>query len=747
MENAITITGVIKKLVYNDIQTGYTVFTVFYDNKYIAFAGTTANLPDEVRDIKIKVTGKFKYNKKYGTQFEFSEYQLMIETAETALIGYLSSHVFKGIGDNIAKKIYETFGKETLDIVDNKPEELIKVKGIGKKKLEVLINGIKVSQDYKSILMFFKPYQFSDYQIKVIYEKFGINAINIAKVNPYKFTEIKGIGFKKADIMAAKLGIPKNDENRILFGTLYAIIEFCYNLGHTYITESEINKEISEIMPELAESEKHITYFINKLLDDNKIIIEDKNNNIISAHIASISGYKIYPKTLYEAEMSVTKELYRIYNSQTAKINTGIINSGDIMLTEQQESAVIKAVSNNFSVISGGPGTGKSTIIKKIYEIFKNNNLSVALTSLSGKATARLSGIINGFQLNDKISTIHRLLGTAHGSKGEFYNFLYNENKKLPYDAIIIDEISMVDINMFLSLLKAIKNGAFVILVGDANQLPSIGPGNILKDIINTNIFPVTFLTKIFRQAEGGFINLNAYNLLNNQKFITGNNNTSGGFLIKYKKEYDIKEKGKDFLYDDFKNMIESIRNKRKQGFDDIQILTPMRKGTLGYNNLNTLLQSVFNEGDKDSFIANGITYKIDDRIIQIRNNYNDEVFNGDGGFITKINHNNKTVTVIIDGKEVIYSFLEAQANISLAYALSIHKSQGSEFDNVIIIFHQSQFTMLKKSILYTAITRAKKNVVLFGTYKAFWIAQKAVDETRNSALTYKIKQAFLPPA
>jgi exodeoxyribonuclease V alpha subunit len=445
--------------------------------------------------------------------------------------------------------------------------------------------------------------------------------------------------------------------------------------------------------------------------------------------------------------MSVTKELYRIYNSQTAKINTGIINSGDIMLTEQQESAVIKAVSNNFSVISGGPGTGKSTIIKKIYEIFKNNNLSVALTSLSGKATARLSGIINGFQLNDKISTIHRLLGTAHGSKGEFYNFLYNENKKLPYDAIIIDEISMVDINMFLSLLKAIKNGAFVILVGDANQLPSIGPGNILKDIINTNIFPVTFLTKIFRQAEGGFINLNAYNLLNNQKFITGNNNTSGGFLIKYKKEYDIKEKGKDFLYDDFKNMIESIRNKRKQGFDDIQILTPMRKGTLGYNNLNTLLQSVFNEGDKDSFVANGITYKIDDRIIQIRNNYNDEVFNGDGGFITKINHNNKTVTVIIDGKEVIYSFLEAQANISLAYALSIHKSQGSEFDNVIIIFHQSQFTMLKKSILYTAITRAKKNVVLFGTYKAFWIAQKAVDETRNSALTYKIKQAFLPPA
>ncbi|MHB8232104.1 MAG: SF1B family DNA helicase RecD2 [bacterium] len=797
----ITINGIIKKVIFQNTENGFTILSLFSNGKFITASGTFFDKP--LSDSKIKLKGEFTHHKKYGYQFNFSRYEVALSNTKTAIIDYLSSNVFKGIGKVIAGQIYEKFREKTLDIIDNEPEKLKDVDGIGPVKLATVLKGLNESYGLRKAIMFFKPYQFSDYQIKAIYNQFKDKSAAVAKENPYLFTEIKGIGFKKADIMAEKLGIKKDDPNRIKEAVKYIISQICENSGNCYVYYKNIRDGIKEIIENLSETD--LKNYIDNLIKEKKLL---PDLTALEEDDIILNRVKIYLPVYYYSELGAAKELKRIAKPAEAAAKNKDKDAEDtdkflepgknkISLTEEQKIAVLNALNYKISIISGGPGTGKSTVIKTIAGLYKEKK--IALTSLSGKAAQRLSDIVKpeyGEHAESKadISTIHRLLKAQYDRQTNESFFTYNENNRLPHDLIVIDEMSMVDIIIFYKLLKAVKDSAVLVLVGDVNQIPSVSPGDVLRDLIysgetdihctqNHSLFPVIFLTKVFRQNEGGLINLNAHNLLNNKRFITGG--TEKGikeFIIKYKKEYDIANTGKNELLKDFIDFVKRISNKRtdkKTGntytnntintlvFDDIQVLTPMRKGDLGYNNLNKVLQDIFNpvphacanpDGDGETmqnvFICNGTQFRKYDKVIQKKNNYDLDVFNGDTGYITDIDHAGKTLSVDFTGsfgeitaggrKMVVYDFLDVYENIMPAYALSIHKAQGSEFNNVIVLFHQSHYMMLKKNLLYTAITRGKKNVVIFGTFKAFGIALNSKEETRNSGLKDRLREAFL---
>ncbi len=830
-EAVTTINGIIKRVVFQNIESGFTILNIFSNGKFITASGAFFDKP--VIDSKIKLKGEFTHHKKYGYQFNFTQYEISLSNTKTAIIEYLSSNIFKGIGRVIAGEIYEKFKEKTLDIIDNEPEKLKDVSGIGAVKLGTILEGLKESYGLRNAVMFFKPYQFSNYQIKTIYNQFKDKSITIAKENPYLFTEIKGIGFKKADIMAEKLGIKRDDPNRAKEAVRYIINQICESSGNCYVYYKDIKDGMKEIIDDLEEF--NLKNYLNDLIKEKKILLDFKETPGLQCFTGNdaldltavkddnrINYIRIYLPVYYYCELGAAKELKRITGNNVyfagnenkilsvEDLDRNLLQEGGqgenkILLTEEQKVAVLNALKHKISIISGGPGTGKSTVIRTIVNLYKGKK--TALTSLSGKAAQRLSDIVNsGYKeyagsVAD-ISTIHRLLKAQYDRQTNESFFTYNKNNKLPHDLIVIDEMSMVDAVIFYNLLKAVKDGVILVLVGDVNQIPSVSPGDVLRDLIYPDadaphkinaFFPVTFLTKVFRQNEGGLINLNAHNLLNNKRFITSKNNsgksgsTAGtsdsSFIIKYRKEYDAASEGKNELLKDFIEFAKRVSGKRinnKTGnlenagtavptriFDDIQILTPMRKGDLGYFNLNNILQNIFNPMPvpapaEDVFICNGVQFRLYDKVIQKRNNYDLDVFNGDTGYIINIDYTAKSLTVDFSNygnfgdfakdkniaeseakKEVKYDFLDVYDNISLAYALSIHKAQGSEFNNVIILFHQAHYLMLKKNLLYTAITRGKKNVVIFGTFKAFNIAVRSKEEIRNSGLGDRLLDEF----
>ncbi|MDA8401401.1 MAG: AAA family ATPase, partial [Deltaproteobacteria bacterium] len=542
-EKVITINGIIKKAVFQNAENGFTILNVYSNGKFITASGTFFDKP--ISDSKVKLKGKFIHHKKYGYQFNFTQYEVSLANTKTAIIDYLSSSIFKGIGKVIAGQIYEKFKEKTLDIIDNEPEKLKEVGGIGRIKLAKVLEGLKETYGLRKAIMFFKPYQFSDYQIKSVYNQFKDKAIAIAQENPYLFTEIKGIGFKKADIMAEKLGIKKDDPNRIKEAIKYIISNYCENSGNCFVYYKDVKNGIKDIIEDTSLiTEADLKKYISDLIRNRQLIADfdgvspEKNIDLTLIEDGNeLNSFKIYPPVYYFSEIGISKELKRIAgygytgreDGREAKLKEKIMNDKDsISLTEEQKLAVFNALNRKISIISGGPGTGKSTVIKTIVSLYDGNK--IALTSLSGKAAQRLSDIINtnsntnSNNSNIDISTIHRLLKAQFDRQTNESFFTFNENNKLPHDLIVIDEMSMVDIIIFYKLLKAVKDGASLVLVGDANQIPSVSPGDVLRDLIYSYsgisdtyetgaFFPIVFLTKVFRQNEGGLINLNAHNL------------------------------------------------------------------------------------------------------------------------------------------------------------------------------------------------------------------------------------------
>lgn len=722
-------------VVYKNDDNGYTVFKAEENSREITVVGTVPYI-NEGQFLSIK--GEWVLNPKFGRQLKISECEEVVPDTTKDIERYLSSGLIYGIGPITAKKIVAKFREKTLEILDNDIEELKKVEGIGEKKLKLIMESYVGQRELKNVIMFYQSHGLSTSQCMKIYKKYGSSAIQVGRINPYMLCdEISGIGFKTSDKMAASLGIEKDSEFRISSGIRYVINDYCAN-GNTFMPKDELINETSSMLgvpKDIVEK---------NLYDDtasNKIQLEEINGNEC-----------VFALPYYYCELGVTKRILTLainnYNNLNIDVDYEVKmfeEKNKISFAPSQKEAITGAATNGIEIITGGPGTGKTTIIKCIIDIFEKCGMKVLLGAPTGRAAKRMSE-----STGKEARTIHRLLDATVNDEEEAV-FDQDESAPLDCDAVIIDEASMIDIMLMNSLLKAIKVGTRLIIVGDVDQLPSVGPGNVLADLINSDFTKVVRLKEIFRQGKESMIVVNAHRI------------NEGEMPL-------LNEKGKDFFFlnrnnpDDMLNTIIDLINTRLPKYNkswnkmkDIQILTPTRKGMLGVNGLNEKLQSVLNPPRKNvnERKIKDTVFRVGDKVMQTKNNYTIKwdriagygeeqgtgVFNGDMGVIQEINEENKSITVIFDEeRRVLYDNICAE-ELELAYAITIHKSQGSEFPVVIMPSFMGSPFLMTRNLLYTGITRAKMLVVLVGTTGALkYMVDNVRGSDRHSALEWRIK-------
>lgn len=727
--------GVIEEVRFRNESNGYTVAKLNTSDGPITIVGNThfINLEETV-----KVEGEWIYHPTYGEQLSFTTLEVVVPSTLKGIENYLSSGLIPHIGPKTAKRIVEKFGMDSLEIIQYNPERLKEISGIGDKKLEGIVEAYKEQREVRDIMVFLQQYGITvNYGIK-IYKKYGKDTINIIMENPYKLSEdIYGIGFKTADKIAEKMGINKESLYRIEAGLKYVIMEWAGN-GHSYVPKEELILNTKEL---LETEESLVEEGIRNLgLKGSIHIIRDGEDTLIyytPFHIAENNVSKklveLSQVKLEELSVDVEKEIKRIEEEET------------ILFAKKQILAIKESLENGLVVITGGPGTGKTTTINAIIKISEDLGLSVILAAPTGRAAKRMTETTG-----KEAKTIHRLLEYSFMEE-ESMAFGKDEDNAIEGDLIIIDESSMIDILLMNSLLKAINPGTRVVLVGDIDQLPSVGAGNVLKDIIESGVVKVVRLDEIFRQSEESMIIVNAHKINKGENPI-------------------LNQKDKDFYFltrNTTKDILDTVvelcadRLPKFYGVDsvkDIQVLTPMKKGDVGINSLNKYLQSTLNpENDQKSEkdIA-GELFRVGDKVMQIKNNYTTEwkimkngieidtgegVFNGDFGFIIDIDEEDRTMKVLFDDeKEVEYEFNQLD-ELKLAYATTVHKSQGSEFPVVIMPITWGPPMLLTRNLLYTAITRAKKLVVLVGEEKYLSVMIKNNRITkRYSALDRKMR-------
>ncbi|MBW1972408.1 MAG: ATP-dependent RecD-like DNA helicase [Deltaproteobacteria bacterium] len=699
MDQLKSLEGTLERIVYSNDETNFTVarFKPKKRKELITIVGKFPPInPGEDAILK----GKWIYDKKYGEQFLVETLLPVTPSTLTGIEKYLGSGLIKGIGPVMAKRLVEKFGLKTLDIIENKPEMLSKVEGIGPQRIEMIKKAWEAQKEIKEIMIFLQSYMISAKLAVKIYKRFKNESINIIKKNPYILAdEIHGVGFLTADKIAKELGISKEESIRIKSGITYILTKEIEN-GHLFLPKEELIKKASDL---LEVSPEKIKEGISELIEEGRII----NDNLYNVYTEPI-----YLKPLYIFEKEVAIKIRdiankgnRLFNLDHEDVIKWAENEVNIKLAYQQKEAIKKSLTEKLMVITGGPGTGKTTIIKAILKIAIAQGLKVELAAPTGRAAKKLSETTG-----KEAKTIHRLLEFSPKER----KFLRDEEHPLNTDIIILDESSMIDIILFYHFLKAVPKKASLILVGDVDQLPSVGPGAVLKDIINSKKVQVVRLTEIFRQAKDSLITINAHRI------------NQGDFPI-------IKgEKGSDFFFiqkqepEEALDTIKSLVKERIPKYlslspiDDIQVITPMHKGFLGTINLNKEMQMLLNPNGKE--IARG--FKIGDRVMQIINNYDLEVFNGDIGKISDWDPEEQIITVRFEDKTVPYELTDLD-ELTLAYAISVHKSQGSEYPVVIMPILTQHYLMLKRNLLYTGITRAKRLMILVGTKKAVAIAVK----------------------
>ena len=728
------IEGLVEAIIFRSDDTGYVVSKVTANKELITIVGVMPLLK-EGQQIKFK--GEWINHKQFGRQFKIEEYHELLPSSAKEIEKYLSTGIIHGIGPVTAKKIVNKFGDKTLEILDNDIERLKEVDGIGEKKFNIIYDSYLESKDLKDIIMFFQKHGVTINQCLKIYKKFGPDSIDIVSKNPYILNdEISGIGFLTADRIARSLGIEIVSPFRIQSGIRYVLNNFS-GLGNTYMPQKMLIDECKKVL--MIEEELVVENIYNSVLEG-KLKVEKINE--IDA---------VYALPYYYCELGVTNKIITLSIENFQTINTDILfeiesfeRKYNIKFAQAQKEAIIGAFNNGIEIITGGPGTGKTTIIKCIIEIYENSGMKVLLAAPTGRAAKRMSE-----STGREAKTIHRLLEMGV-SDDENSFFGKGEGEPLEGDVIIIDEASMIDIMLMNSLLKAIKLGTRVIIVGDVDQLPSVGPGNVLRDLINSNFINVVRLNEIFRQGKESMIIVNAHKINNGE--LPYLNKKDGDFF------FDSRENMDDIL----KTIIDLI-NRRLPNFNskwnkvkDIQILSPTRKGLLGVENLNNELQQILNpqaEHKKEKKVKE-VIFREGDKVMQIKNNYSlkwtringvgDEegvgVFNGDMGFIESINEDKGTLAVVFDDeRRVVYEFAFLD-ELELAYAITVHKSQGSEFKVVITpVFIGSAFLM-NRNILYTGITRAKELVVVVGSQKALkYMVTNTNNVERYSSLKERI--------
>ncbi|MEB3011666.1 ATP-dependent RecD-like DNA helicase [Parvimonas sp. D2] len=701
------LTGEVIKVRYVNEENGYSVFDLNTSDGEIKIVGIfdSVNVGES-----LEVEGEFTYDNKYGEQLNVTSYQKKLPSSITEIQKYLASGIISTIGTKNAIYIVEQFGKESLNIVFDETDRLIEVRGIGKKSIEKIKKSVEELKFSKNILFHLSGLGISLSLSKKIYNIFRENTLEVINENPYKLIKnVKGIGFLKADEIALKNNLDKNSPYRIESAIIYVLNQKAINFGHVYYPKRKLTDEVSKLIG--VETELIEPVYMNLLLSS-EVVIDN-----------SFEESNVYLDYLYISESYIASKLAKMALNEDFKILFDIdkeiktaIKSLSIKLSDIQINAISSCFKENISIITGGPGTGKTTIINTISKIYLDNGYNISLCAPTGRAAKRIeetTGI--------EAKTIHRMLGYIPSSYDDIGHFEYNEDNPLDTDVIIIDEMSMVDVVLFEKLLRGIKDNTRLIIVGDVDQLPSVGSGNVLRDLINSEKIKYTKLVDIFRQSESSNIIVNAHKINNGQEPILNEKN-SDFFFLKTETPAITRNVVVDLI---------SKRLPNAYGYDfskDIQILTQSRKGICGVFELNRLLQDILNPKTEttDELLVGNKLFRVNDKVMQTKNNYNlsffdsdgEEnfgVYNGDMGHIIFIDKSSKKLTVEMDDNRVIDYTLEDLDNLELAYAITIHKSQGSEFKSVIIPMFDGYRLLQTRNLLYTAITRAKENIVLVG--------------------------------
>ena len=702
--------GTIEDIVFRNDENGYTVAKLEKDGSLVTVVG---KFIDVKVGAMVTLEGKFERSK-FGVQYAFTSYELTQPKTIAGMEKYLGSGLIRGVGPITAKRIVETFGTDTLEILEYTPEKLSMIKGISEKKALEIGMSYREHKEVQNTIMFLQSYNISTNMSLKIYNVYHEKTADIVKSNPYKLIEdIDGIGFTTADRIAKNIGIPSDSAFRVRAGLIHVLKMSCEKNGNTYLPKNMLFSEASKALD--LNYEEHTELFNNTFdtLCLDKTCVTLWNDNV---EIVMLSRYYYYENSIAQ-KLTWLKNVSKHNETDVDEDIKNFQERNKIELHEEQIKAIKGAVNNGVYVITGGPGTGKTTIIKCILEIFENMKLRVALVAPTGRASKRMSD-----STGREAKTIHRLLEVNVIKTDESY-FMHNESNPLKVDAVICDEVSMVDCALMCNLLKALPRDCKLILVGDKDQLPSVGAGNVLADILASGTIPYCMLTKIFRQGEKSLIITNAH-LINDGKMPLIDN-TSQDFFFESKGDPES-----------IKNTIVNLVTTRLPKFlktdpREIQVLAPMKAGVCGIESLNKTLQEVINPPSvtKPQVEVGQTIFRLGDKVMQITNNYDLEwkkhgkyadetgqgVFNGDIGYITLIDPNSGEVNVEFeDGRNCLYTRPDL-LDLSLSYAITIHKSQGSEFDTVIIPAIAGPSIILTRNLIYTAVTRAKKMVVIVG--------------------------------
>lgn len=732
MKEKIEITGTVKNIVFRSEQNGYTVFKLkINDEKIIICTGYFAQINESE---SINITGNFVIHPVYGEQFKVISIEKKIPVTNENIEKYLSSGIIKGIGPKIAERIVKTFGSKTFDIIENNYERLSKVRGITKKFAKLINETFMEINHSRNIMIYLQSLDITPAYIAKIQKKYGDDTINMIKINPYRLTdEVWGIGFKKADVIAKKVGIEKDSPFRIQSAIKFCLKQAAEISGHVYLPEKILLENVIEL----------INIDIDLIKENLK---QMQINNLIKRENLQ-DEVVVYLNIYYYMEQFIAKKILLLNTNSFDMQNDDAIKNfmvqNKINLADNQLEAVKQSIQNGVTIITGGPGTGKTTTLKAIVGILKSFGNYIELCAPTGRAAKKMSEATNF-----EAKTIHRLLGINFDDAQKFN---CDENNPVKADYIIVDEASMIDITLMYSLLKATAIDTKLILVGDVDQLPSVGPGNILHDLIESGKTKVVRLDKIFRQASQSSIIINAHKINNGEQFDL--NSKSDDFFFIYKPDSNSI----------INTIIEMVANRipRKLNSNDIseiQVLAPMKRGELGTINLNKILQEKLNPSSmlKNEKEFGNYIYREGDKVMQVKNNYSLEwqcfennicvanglgVFNGDTGFIEKIDEYHKKITIKFDdNKFVDYDFTQLD-EIDLAYAITIHKSQGSEYKSIVVPIFGGPPMLMNRNLLYTAVTRAKDLVIMIGLPQTVYsmIKNKKKFE-RYSALDYRIK-------
>ena len=730
-----TINGFVEKVVYRNNENGYTVVNISVEGDDVVCTGYFSDITE---GDQIIAEGSFVEHKQYGIQFTVASYEIKEPETSVAMEKYLGSGIIKGVGPALSAKIVKKFGDETFNIIEREPERLAEIKGITEKKAIEIGTQFEEKKEFRNAMIFLNQYGVSNALAMKIYKEYGIKVMKIVRENPYRLADdIAGVGFKTADEIALRMGFSPESSMRMKAGISFAL-SMAASKGHTYLLYEDLYEESKRL---LGISEAEFESDIYELTIERKIVLKEVKGE-----------RRVYNNNLYYMELTVARKLLDLnaksennYKVMEAKVKEVEAKTG-IKLGDLQRKAVYEAVESGLVIITGGPGTGKTTTINAIIKLFEMQNMEILLAAPTGRAAKRMTET-TGMEAQ----TIHRLLElNGNPEEGGSMRFERNELNPLEADVIIIDEMSMVDIYLMYSLLKAITVGTRLILVGDVNQLPSVGPGKVLKDIISSEKFNVVRLSEIFRQAAESDIITNAHKI-NAGQSIRLDNKSKDFFMLSMSSSIQIQRALVSLIAEKLPPYVDATKY-------DIQVLTPSRKGELGVENLNKILQQYINPpaSNKREKQWGEVVFRENDKVMQIKNDYQMEwkivtkkgltikegsgVFNGDCGIIREINEFAGTVTVEFDeGKLVEYTGATLE-ELELAYAITIHKSQGSEYPAVIIPLLNAPRPLLNRNLLYTAVTRARKCVTIVGSENSVnEMIQNESEMKRNSGLVDSI--------